>query len=549
MKKTLLVCLTEIILLVIVFLSFRPVLRLFNIYGEQDAEEYSVIHVRMLDEPDRRSYGNEMRILYVKVNGEKLDLSKYDTEDWVWHGEWGYTLFTSGDHDFYINIDHKIEKLDFCYIKQEGSGKCEIYLNDHLEKVQDMYSSKWKNGNLFISFLSARQMFFRGLEIWILLSLLIFLGYRAFKLWNSGAEDEFKLGIGTFNLAKGLGICFVVMIHVGLCVLTEADLISGSLMLGVLFVFLTYGLMPAFFILGGFGRKTKRASAGILTNLKEMMIPYLIISLVIIICNAIKIYIDGSYEFIDFKKDLLSLAVMLIHDKDINGEFFRSIGPLWFTSSFALGNILLSAVFKIKTTAIRYIYLLILITAAGYLMSKDYAYFCITTGFMAAVYMYVGYLIYKDKRFLYNVKIHAVLVGLLPIVTLLALLNGTSFAISGNNMGNVFVLGFLISTLAALIYIRVCVSLNDSFLGKIKVFGLIGRYSYHIFFAHALEYMVIPWNRVAEYLPDNVVLKICMILVMRTAVISLLTFVFIKFSKVKNNKHFDMSQAKDNKQN
>ena len=256
MKKIFVTGLAEIILLILVIACISPVLAWFNIYDEAAGKAHNTIHVRMLDEPDARSYGNEMRILYVKVNGKNLDLSAYDTSDWVWHGEWGYTLFTSGDHDYYIDVDERLHTLDFCFIRQEGSGKCEVYLNDHLEKRIDMFSSKWKNGNLFVTFLSKGQMIFRGVEIWILLSLLLYLFYKAFLLWKSKpGDEEIKIGLGTFNLTKGLGICFVVLIHSGLCVLTEADVISGSLILSVLFIFLTYGLMSAFFILGGFGRK------------------------------------------------------------------------------------------------------------------------------------------------------------------------------------------------------------------------------------------------------------------------------------------------------
>lgn len=534
MKKLIMPCLAEIILLILVCVCLHPVLGFFNIYSEENVGEQSVIHVRMLDEPDRRSYGNEMRILYVKVNGENLDLSAYDTEDWVWHGEWGYTLFTSGDHDFYIDVNEKIETLDFCYIKQEGSGKCEIYLNDRLEKKLDMFSSKWKNGNLFISFLSRGKMIFRGIEIWLLLSLLMFICYRAFKFWNSKTENnELKIGIGTFNLAKGLGIFLVVLVHAGLSVLTAEDLLSGSLILAVLFVFLTYGLMPAFFMLGGFGRKSKRVAAGILTNLKEMLIPYLVISFIIGICWLIKTKISSAYGLDELKKDVFSLAVMLIHDKDINGNFFRSIGPLWFTTSFAIGNILLLLVLWIRKDAVRYVILSMMLVTTWYLMSKDFAYFCITTGFMATLYMYVGHVIYKAKIIQNNRKIYAVILALIPPVLLLALINGTSFAVSGNAMGNSFVLGVVISTLAAVIYIKVCVNLNDSYPGQLKLFGLIGRYSYHIFFAHALEYMIIPWKDIAEFLPDIIVLRIFTVFVMRSAVVALLTAVFLTLSRLR----------------
>ncbi len=544
MKKILLIILAEIALLVTVFACLKPVLGRFNIYDEDLSRDHNTIHIRMLDEPDKRSYGNEMRILYVKANGKNLDLQVYDTADWVWHGEWGYTLFTSGDHDYYIDIDEKLQNLDFCYIKQEGSGKCEVYLNDHLEKKLDMFSAKWKNGNLFVSFLSRGQMIFRGIEIWILLSLLIWLCCKAVLLWTSKkADDDFKIGIGTFNITKGLGICFVVLIHSGLCILTDADIISGSFVLSVLFIFLTYGLMPTFFILGGFGRKTKRTSDSILGNLKEMIVPYVIISVLIILADLIKVYLSGDYGFADPEKDAFSLAVMLIHDKDINGEFYRTIGPLWFTTSFALGSVLLSLLLKIKKDVIRYISVLVLLVFTWFLMSKDFAFFCITTGLMAALYMFAGHLIYSHKQYMNNKKVHAVLLALLPVVILLALLNGTTFAISGNNMGNTYILGFVISVLAAVIYIRISLSLNDSVIEKINVFGLIGRYSYHIFFAHALEYMIIPWGRIAEYLPGNKAIKIILIFIMRVLVIALITAVFSFISRRKNSRRFDRLHA------
>ena len=537
MKKIIIVCLSEIALLIMVFSCLRPVLAHFNIYDEDLVKERNTIHVRMLDEPDNRSYGNEMRILYVKVNGKNLDLAAYDTEDWVWHGEWGYTLFTSGDHDFYIHIDEKLHTLDFCYIKQEGSGKCEIYLNDHLEKTPDMYSSKWKNANLFISFLSPGQMIFRGAEIWMLLSLLLFICVKAVRTWKYGSENtELKFGIGTFNLAKGLGIVLIVFVHAGLCVLTAEDIVSGSLILAVLFIFLTYGLIPAFFIMGGFGRKNKRVSAGVKTSLKEMLVPYAVISLIIGICFLLKANISSTYGFGELKKDIISLALMLIHDKDINGVFFRSIGPLWFTTSFALGSILFSLALAVKKEIVRYAVIVIMLILTGFLMSEDLAFFCITTGLMAALYMYAGHVIHEGKLLKNNGRKYAVILALILPVMLLAVLNGTSFAVSGNTMGNSFVLGVIVSILAAVIYIKVCVNFYVAFPGKFRVLGMIGRYSYPIFFAHALEYMIIPWRDIAEYLPENKAVRILIIFFLRSAVIALFTLIFLALSRIKKHK-------------
>ena len=81
-------------------------------------------------------------------------------------------------------------------------------------------------------------MIFRGLEIWILLSGLLYAIFSTvYRLRSQREGEELKIGIGTFNLAKGIGIFLVVLIHSGLSVLTDADLLSGSFIVGVLFVF------------------------------------------------------------------------------------------------------------------------------------------------------------------------------------------------------------------------------------------------------------------------------------------------------------------------
>ena len=154
-------------------------------------------------------------------------------------------------------------------------------------------------------------------------------------------------------------------------------------------------------------------------------------------------------------------------------------------------------------------------------------------GLMAALYMYAGYWIYKEK-FLANRRfVHAAIPVMVPVVILSALANGTSFAISGNNMGNNFIFGLIISLVAAYLYIRLGVSMNNSFMRKVKIFGQIGRNSYHIFFAHALEYMIIPWDKLAEMLPCNVILKIILIFVTRCAVIAGISAGFIALSELK----------------
>ena len=250
MKKSFVIIISEIIIILGICLFLRPVLELFNTYGQEEIWDKAVIHFQMGDNPDERSYGNEMRILYIEVNGIKYDLSAFETPDWVWHGEWGYLLYTDGERDFYVQVNEKIHNLDICCIKQEGGGRVRVYLDDKLIKDMNSYSGKWHNSHIHVSYLSRLEMVEKGIEVWILLTLLLLLSIRIVCYATGRTEKEkIKVGIGTFNFTKGLGIFIVVMIHSALCVLDNEDMASGSYIVAGCFLFFSYSLMSAFFLL------------------------------------------------------------------------------------------------------------------------------------------------------------------------------------------------------------------------------------------------------------------------------------------------------------
>ena len=70
----------------ITFFASDIILSKLHMYEFKD--EPATIRIKVLDESNKHSYGKEMRIVSLTINGEQLDLKDYANDDWIWHEEW-----------------------------------------------------------------------------------------------------------------------------------------------------------------------------------------------------------------------------------------------------------------------------------------------------------------------------------------------------------------------------------------------------------------------------------------------------------------------------
>lgn len=204
-----------LILTVVLVITLGPsIMRKQNIFPESERAVDNQLVITMHDNPNSKSYGNELRVKTIIVNGELLDLSEYANDSWVWHPEWGYVLYQQGNNIFAVDIDREVESLNLTLIKQEGSGKCTVSFNGIAEKSYDMYSSNWHEVVYSVRYFDTVSYVFFLFSVCIVIYALLIILYRVF-LYGTGKIQvtPLRVGIGTFDLIKGFGILGVMLGH------------------------------------------------------------------------------------------------------------------------------------------------------------------------------------------------------------------------------------------------------------------------------------------------------------------------------------------------
>ena len=130
------------------------------------------VKISVSKEQPAHSGGRDMRIVFLKINGRKIDMSKYQNKDWVWHQEWGYTLYQSGDSDLIINSKDKITDFEMEYARQQASGNCTVSIGRSAIPIK-MYSSSWISNTITVKFLNRVQIIFAGTEIFLIILLVL----------------------------------------------------------------------------------------------------------------------------------------------------------------------------------------------------------------------------------------------------------------------------------------------------------------------------------------------------------------------------------------
>lgn len=524
MKRFIPYILMLIMSLVVVIAIVPSIVRKYNIFTESEGSDTNELVITMLNDPDPKSYGNEMRIASIVVDGEPMDLGMLSNESWVWHPEWGYMLYQHGDGNLTISIDKKIGSLSLEYIKQEGSGKCTISFNGAVEKNIDMYSSKWRSGNYTIRYLNnADYMHFMGTAV-IAIFMIMFLIYRAF-LYGTGKMQvvPLKICIGSFDFAKGAGILGVILGHSFQLVVRDWDTFTFDIIVAAIAIVLIYSIIPMFFMISGYGSRARDTKTIIKKQLKLLFFFYGVFFPFILIIDLFKVIFVPEFSFGDYFRQIVSIMLMMVHSKTIFGYDFGTVGPLWFVTSLCIARVFLNELLKIKNTKLQILAVVLMLIPFYYSSRFDVAVFCTSTTFVALLYMYVGYALGKYKLFSSaNRALRIVLIMGIFVFFASAIANGISFSIAGNGWGENIFAGLIISIIGGVNLVWICLMMGG-YSGRITHFIKdVGRKSPFYLLAHSIEAMTIPWESVFGSLHGNIVITGMVITACRLAVIILL---------------------------
>jgi len=315
-------------------------------------------------------------------------------------------------------------------------------------------------------------------------------------------------GIGYFNVARGLGMLYVLLGHSAALFTPETN---GRILSGAGWV-LSSGVMVMFFMISGYGFFKRRPRKCIHIQTKLLLKPYWITALSILISKMILLCIRKNMGIQNVNGILITYLFGLnaIKGAEVGSITFGSISILWFIIALFGGWILYNGIAQIPSRKTQNmvlggcIILGILLTR----ISKIWP-FCLPMILFAAAYIAAGAWMRKEK--LLERKIQWWVYGILLICIIPSLIwgdidiLGCKWKLGIIDVISSFILGFLFMK----VYVFCMKKIQGGwFLDKIES---IGMHSLWIMCIHGYEKVMIPWYRLEMYFPSGISTVICCI--------------------------------------
>lgn len=282
----------------------------------------------------------------------------------------------------------------------------------------------------------------------------------------------------TFDIIKGIGILLVIIGH----------LAHGY---GVLIPIIYTFHMPLFFIVSGYFYKEKGVKELFKRDFRVLIIPYLIVSLILIFYGCVMYIIKHDIQKLLFWTDSFLYAGI------------KDVGPLWFLLAMfwcrMYYNILYKFISRISKKPLLFLFIIsyTIFTVIFYLHNKielqSINYQCIITGLASMTYFSIGHIWrkYKDKIRKSNMLlVICIIVCFISIYfsmgTELRLLNQKPIS----NILSAITTTFIIYWIANII---------NKFQNSISIFlTWFGRFSLVVFFAHTIMFRILPLDKIFQ---------------------------------------------------
>lgn len=331
--------------------------------------------------------------------------------------------------------------------------------------------------------------------------------------------NRYRNTLGMFDLSKGILMVLVLLGHSINVVFKYWDLqdIPGLLYipLGIL-KFFFFGCIPLFFMISGYGFRRQKLSKCLKVQWQMIIIKYIIVSVIVIAGECAKNVILGK-PVIDKLKTFGSAYLLgICPGKTTVGEWYiESIGPVWFLVALVLATLILNTLFLVTNEYVRMILLAVGAAAITRLPFGGFIPFCIYQSVICACFMYIGYMIKKEKVLLNPVSKWTLAIFILICVADIPFGN---IEVSQN----VYKFGFLdfaVGCIAGylLLELFMIVSQKKGFVStRLKKIGFC---SLDILCIHTIEYVVVPWEKISVKIPGNTVVRFAVIFMARVIII------------------------------
>ena len=225
-------------------------------------------------------------------------------------------------------------------------------------------------------------------------------------------QKKIAVSIGMFDLFKGFAMICVIAAHTktlfpGAFLFLQGQIGSKSIeygLIGILGCLATFGvsLMPAFFVISGYGFRKRKIKKTIIQQAKLLLIPYFVTAIATIIFHFCNHYLFFRY-LPDAIKETIRLALGFLlglsATTTIGNYTIFSCGPVWFLLSMFWGWILFNTIENyVKQTWI--LTTVVITSTIGWGLSfLKICPWCIDHGMVSVFYYYLGYYIKKRKVF------------------------------------------------------------------------------------------------------------------------------------------------------
>lgn len=322
------------------------------------------------------------------------------------------------------------------------------------------------------------------------------------KLIMTQNKTKFRLTLNSFNVIKGIGILTVILGHMASHYKME-ELALPLLLLYIGFPVLA-GAMPMFFLISGYSFKEKSVKKVLKTSFQSLIKPYLLVTLVFILLYPITFrlwYGEWAYGIHETKLYLIAFLFGIPKPgKQLFGYSIYHCTAMWFFLSTFWATNLLNLILKIKNKSAQLIIVLLLVIAGYEMLIRDFNFYCISQGFMATGYFYLGYMMKKHDLFsrgMHKVRTYLVLV---PIACFFGFFCSFNLCLGEFRYG---MIDYIASCFAGILLMYLGVYLQRFEGTAMGLFDKIGTYTYWILCIHAVENDCMQWWAYKKVIPHE----------------------------------------------
>ena len=304
-------------------------------------------------------------------------------------------------------------------------------------------------------------------------------------------KKKVRIGLGTFDLIKGIAIAIVVFSHsVSRYTLDDFGLLAPV----YYFMYIMgMGFMPMFFIISGYGFKDKPVGKTLKKTFSELLIPYLLV-----IPLSIGFYIvmhlwknDMPFILENTGRSIVSFLLCT-----------ETAGPMWFFIALFIASNLLNLILKCKKTLLQILLVTACIIFGFFVMHSDFKYFQVIQGFTAVGFCYAGHIMKEKKileRSIYSPWPYLILLPVCLAQTVAVLLSingqGNSPLLFDMSTGDYSVYAFFAAGCTGVLMMLLGVLCSKMEWKCMEWVSELGVYSYWILLVHTIEYNAFPWHQ------------------------------------------------------